>query len=186
MAEETGAGKAPADAGPSRRTAVGWALGMLSVLGLCWFAGAVVVPIWRAGAVIEDRFFRPLNRMVDSGSAAERDAVALEDLGGPERARRVLLPYLRTPWRSAGRKCAAIRLLGYCGAPAVPALVQALGNRDAEVRHAAAGALGMIGPDAAAAVPALEAATRDADELVPIAARSALEMIRNASGRVRE
>jgi len=34
------------------RPMVGWTLGMLVVLGLAWFVGAVVVPVWKTRAVV--------------------------------------------------------------------------------------------------------------------------------------
>jgi HEAT repeat protein len=45
--------------------------------------------------------------------------------------------------------------MGPVAAPAVPALIKALGDREAGVRQAAARALGAVGPGARDALPAL-------------------------------
>jgi HEAT repeat protein len=47
--------------------------------------------------------------------------------------------------------------------PTIPALTGALKDKDSNVRHTAAGALGSIGPEAKAAVPALTEALQDKD-----------------------
>jgi HEAT repeat protein len=66
------------------------------------------------------------------------------------------------------RQSAAVALerIGPAAAEAVPALIQALGDADENVRAKAAVALGRIGPAAAEAVPALIQALGDADENV--------------------
>lgn len=80
-------------------------------------------------------------------------------------------------------KVEVVRQLAQAGASAVPALIEALGDRDAYVRRAAAAALGRIGD--AQAVPALEKLLSDdyMDWLTgryPVreAAQQALEQIR--------
>jgi HEAT repeat protein len=74
---------------------------------------------------------------------------------------------------------AAAKALGEIGAPAVPGLLAALGDADADVRRMAAAALGEIGD--AAAVPGLLAALRDANWYVSKAAEAALGEIGDAA-----
>jgi HEAT repeat protein len=59
----------------------------------------------------------------------------------------------------------------------VPALVEALKDREARVREAAAGGLGAIGRPAKAAVPALLELRKDGDENVRAAAARAPKRI---------
>ncbi|HEU4881727.1 MAG TPA: HEAT repeat domain-containing protein [Longimicrobium sp.] len=74
------------------------------------------------------------------------------------------------------REAAALTLgsLGRAGAPAVPALIAAMGDAAAEVRQRAASALGDLGPDAADAVPVLLRAARGGDEAMRQEAVAAL------------
>jgi HEAT repeat protein len=74
---------------------------------------------------------------------------------------------------------AAAAALGEIGAPAVPGLLAALRDADADVREAAAKALGEIGD--AAAVPGLLAALGDAEANVREAAAKALGQIGDAA-----
>jgi HEAT repeat protein len=67
------------------------------------------------------------------------------------------------------------------GAAAVPALIAALEDQDAEVRIFAAEALGEIGPEAKEAVPTLIAALKDPDAHVPASATYALVRIELAA-----
>lgn len=71
----------------------------------------------------------------------------------------------------------AMDALARIGRDAVPALVEALGDRNVQVRRQAALALGRIGPDAEQAVPALSAALGDGDEQVRRNAARALGQI---------
>src|SRR5262245_61421376 len=71
-----------------------------------------------------------------------------------------------------------IKTLADGGAAAVPLLTDLLAaRRPADVRLAAAEALGLIGPEAKAAVPALAAALGDSDRFVRVAAADALGKI---------
>lgn len=71
----------------------------------------------------------------------------------------------------------AVFALRRCGAPAVPALISAVKDREGRVRRVAAIALGRIGPAARDAVPALIGALSDADRYVRYPAAVALERI---------
>jgi HEAT repeat protein len=59
----------------------------------------------------------------------------------------------------------------------VPALIEALKDKDGDVRRSAALGLGSFGEEARDAVPALQAAQRDNDARVREAARIALSRI---------
>jgi HEAT repeat protein len=91
--------------------------------------------------------------------------VAVASLGAiapaPQRADAVeaLVPLLKT-----GDRVAAVEALARFGpraSPAVPALIQVLGDADEDARWNAADALGQIGPEARAAVPRLIAVLKD-------------------------
>lgn len=71
---------------------------------------------------------------------------------------------LRDP--SSGVREKAAEALGHFGDKAVPILAQTLKDTDADVRWAAAHALGEIGPAAKDAVPALVRALKDPDDMV--------------------
>lgn len=103
---------------------------------------------------------------------------AIRRLGGRERAARRLSTYLRLPAWVAPCKRTAVSLLGYCGAPAVPALLRVLRREDPELHLAAILGLRRIGPAAKDAVPALKSALRDNNEAVRKAAAAALKSIR--------
>ena len=70
---------------------------------------------------------------------------------------------------------------------AVPALIDALRDEDADVRRAAVRSLGWIGPEAKAALPALKKALIDNDSSIRVAAARSMEMIDpNKSARENE
>jgi HEAT repeat protein len=73
--------------------------------------------------------------------------------------------------------CGPIAALQKIGAPAVPTLVQTMGDRAAPVRKRAAWALERIGPAAKDAIPSLKKALDDRDADVRAAAASALKKI---------
>jgi HEAT repeat protein len=70
-----------------------------------------------------------------------------------------------------------VRPLGAIGPAAVPALIQALRGRDADVRSRAAQVLGLIGPEAQAAAPTLVEVLRDPEARVRVRAAEALWQI---------
>jgi len=101
-----------------------------------------------------------------------------EELLGPVFARMAACThYLHEQFPEAFRRDTALKrrlveAFGAAGAPAVPALIQALGDSDRDVRRAAAEALGDLGDPQA--VPALIQALRDDWEAVRRAAAEAL------------
>jgi HEAT repeat protein len=77
-------------------------------------------------------------------------------------------------------RCTAARALGQMGPQAreaLPALIQALQDREAMVRDAVADAIGCIGPDAPDAVLALMQALADTNSFVQATAAKALKKI---------
>ena len=167
------------------RPMVLWSAGIVLALGVAWFVGGVVVPIFQTRNTVLEYFDRGLN--------AE---AAVERLGGPERAAARLRFYQRLPgaiapfkasaasllvWGTMSRgeavaalhdpsddvRHAAISMLGKTATPAdrefIPQLLEALADRDPTVRSGAARALGGIGPVAHCAVPELIRLLADAD-----------------------
>jgi HEAT repeat protein len=79
-----------------------------------------------------------------------------------------------------GERIKAVRLLPQHKADAaqvVPALIEALKDKEADIRWSAANGLGYFGEQAMDAIPALEAAQRDRDARVREAAGKALSRI---------
>lgn len=75
----------------------------------------------------------------------------------------------------------AARALAEMGLEALPALVEALGHKEAPVRYWAATGLGNIGPNAKQAIPALSQALEDASASVRTSAALALWKIDHRS-----
>ncbi len=92
--------------------------------------------------------------------------VSIDALGGNSFIRSGATPFFMPPWIFADLEGAA--------ALAVPALVERLGDFDAQVRRAAATTLGNMGKHAAEAVPGLVGAIEDSDTRVQIEAIRAL------------
>jgi len=149
----------------TRRAVVIATVGIVVILGLAVFYVAVVAPLRATHAVVRD--FAPTGRRwiadIEFSALSETDRTAVVSLGGPEHATRQLACYFRLPRWAGAHRLKTVYLLGCCGSRAVPVLGQALGHTDAELRSAAAWALGEVGPEAAAAVPALIDALDDAD-----------------------
>jgi HEAT repeat protein len=135
---------------------VAWTLGILAALGLAWVVGAVAVPVWGtsravdrchefyiANTLIEDRILALFARTLPDPQIETLDGAREEaaSLGPPQVAAGRLSMYLRLPKRCAPHRQAAVLLLGECGEPAVPALVQHLEDGDFVVRLLALRAL---------------------------------------------
>jgi HEAT repeat protein len=171
------------------RPMAAWTAGLLLVLGLIWFAAAVVAPLWQVRAVLEQ---------VRHGGVPAGEAVQL--LGGSERAAVSVGLYLRLPNRIVGNRREACDLLLSCDlsggkglayllgdpdestaalaghalmglsvehgpemASLVPALTKALAHKHPSVRGYSAVTLSRIGPEAVGAVPALISLLDDKD-----------------------
>ncbi len=137
------------------RPMAAWTAGILLALGLAWFVGAVVVPVWRTREIVlgcEERYG-------DAWDKTCPDAVAL--LGGSERAARHLAIYVRIPDRLAPGKYEAFGILASCGRPAAPVLAENLRRSEKDRRTWAAKALCRLGADSEKAVPELTRALDD-------------------------
>ena len=119
------------------RPMAAWTAGILLALGLAWFVGAVVVPVWQVRKIVkswEGGRYHPMY----TGRFFTNE---IAQLGGPVSASRKLGIYLRTPVGSSANRQVAAAILGECGAPAIPELERLLENEDERVRQAAAAAL---------------------------------------------
>ncbi|MDY7024267.1 MAG: HEAT repeat domain-containing protein, partial [Cyanobacteriota bacterium] len=74
-------------------------------------------------------------------------------------------------------RLSAVKTLKKIGSPAIPVLIEALHDRDVNVRKNAAFALGSMGAEATEAVPALLSALKDADQAVRMDVAVALRHI---------
>ena len=120
-----------------------------------------------------------------SGIVSNSVAIALSRIGSA--AIPGLLRAIEDQTQSDDARSSAAKALGWIG-PAgpevIPALIQALADKDARVRAAAAAALGEIGPAAVEAVPALIQTLQDRDVSVIVDAATALGKIGPASPEV--
>jgi len=162
---------------PSWRPFVLWGAGIVAVILAAWLAAAVYMPAWQVREAVKRCVHNPL---AGRGAWAKEAAVEIERLGGPETAIHHISLYLRFPRRLLGgepwHRAAATTMLLACGEKATPELIRALGNRDADVRSAAAWALGELG-DSRAAVP-LEGRLKDEDWNVRVSVAHSLGKIK--------
>jgi hypothetical protein len=102
------------------RPMAAWTAGILLGLALTWPLAVIGTDYYRlrqVRGVIRD--FQDERWGTDE---------AIQELGGPEQALPLLMKCLQKPERSLGEREHAIVLLGGCGRPAVPFLIQVLGN----------------------------------------------------------
>jgi hypothetical protein len=167
-----------------------WTAGILLALGLAWFVGAVVVPVWQVHAAIKKANMgsvtfaysmdSPQDRIEDAIACWAEDEVARASLGGAETAAWKLNVYLAAPGWAAAYKQAAVRMATCCGKPGLPALIRALAEGDPDVRRQAVAGIYRVReygcPDA---IPALERiAASDPEAQVRAAAIEVLGKIR--------
>jgi hypothetical protein len=188
----------PGPAAPVRtwRPMVLWTAGILLLLGLVWFVGAVVVPVWQIRSWASVKFAEHGDVDLIAGGMAYADAVAeetdiisvdvwdlkepmLRRLGGPEAAARKLTLYYRLPQWIAPHKCVAIRVLACCGEHALPTMVAALRDPDPRIRSTAITAITLIrGPEEKERLPFLEGMLSDPDPRVHRLVPDAIARIR--------
>ena len=138
--------------GPSAKAVVLWSAGMLLVLGLCWFAGAVLVPTLRTRAVITrhmdlddgSSLFLTWSLPYDEYGPFDFTAFdAVRDLGGGKQALGRLDSFARTPWplTTARHRLRAVQIMGHCGPGAETVLLEVLRREGPELRAAAVSSL---------------------------------------------
>ena len=156
------------------RPMVLWTCAILLALGLAWFIGAVVVPVWQTSLVVSDcaadQDFFSMSRPFDFEKAIER-------LGGADKARHRLEVYLRLLRPAAEHRGVAIFLLGHCGEKAVPFLLSALSDPDSDVREKTLWALQETGLPPGEDVSSLLLVLRDNDEGLRATAAFALGQV---------
>ena len=121
-----------------------WLIGSLLILALIWPAWSAVTGFLNTRLVMQ--------RVERGGMSGDE---AIKQLGGPERALSRLRTYLRMPAWLAPYRRTVPDVLRDLGKPAVDTLIQALSDRDGNVRGEAARALGVIAPDAQGAIQIL-------------------------------
>jgi HEAT repeat protein len=132
----------PDKSGPSRKAIVGWGVGMLVVLGLAWFAAAVVWPVWQVHNSIEDMLEEaPKLQSMGLSWSDRQELPYVEDLGGREATFAKMRMYLRMPKFVVRHRPRAAYLLHWGGERALPVLEGTLADADPEVRKSALGAL---------------------------------------------
>jgi len=133
-----------------------WTAAILAALGLAWFLGAVVGPLWQARAAIE-RYRPRCSHLNASGELWNPKSAAqeVERLGGAREASRRLSLYLRLSGSLAPHRKYAASMLGACKGQGVSVLTKLLKDKDDAVRRQAAWALGNTG-DAQAVEPLIE------------------------------
>jgi HEAT repeats len=167
--------------GPSRKAIIGWTVGMLAVLGLVWFASAVVWPVWRTRLAVQEyvRQERQYPRGVSRRNIPPRLKTSMQAAVGTLPSASQLALYVKMPDWAAPNKDRAFHLFAFCEDRGVPELADLLMGGRAQVRQWAANELAWCGKKAEAAVRALERATGDEDAGVRQTATYALEAIRD-------
>jgi len=127
-----------------------WSAGIVLVLGLAWFVGAVVWPVWLTRKVVL-AYSGPDAYVMMAGY---HDA-AIAHLGGQELAARRLTLYLRLSPAVAPHKVVALRLLRECGPWGVAPLTSALRSDRPALQRTASSLLAEYGPQAGSAAPEL-------------------------------
>jgi len=104
------------------RPMAAWSAGILLVLGLVWFVGAVVVPVWQ------------VHRLAATYEMVHEVRTPTNELGDPSEATRKIRLYLRLPSFVARHKLPAIVALGCYGTPGLASLLELSCSADEEVR----------------------------------------------------
>jgi hypothetical protein len=137
-----------------------WGLAITLLLVITAFSWFVAAPFLRVRHVM-NKFHKGIgpnarHTIVWKGLYAE--GAAVQELGGPRQAVRLLNMYVRAPDWLASHKVAAVWVLRQCGQEAVPVLIPLLRHEQLGVREIAAGCLANIGEPVEEVVPALTAA----------------------------
>ena len=114
-----------------------WTAVILAALGLAWFVGAVVVPVFEVRAVVREWHTGGYHPMYND----KLFATDIKGLGGPQAGVRKLSLYLLVPESLAPHKEFVVSVLGECGEPAIPKLEKLLKHKNPSIRQAALRAL---------------------------------------------
>jgi hypothetical protein len=167
-----------------------WTAGILLVLGLVWFVGAVVVPLVRVHRAAHwNMHYSPRDSDVGVYQVVAFYQVRFQaqELGDPSQSARIMALYLRLPKYVASRHERVSMMLDACRVDAeerfTRSLITDLGHKDALARLCAAQALAYLpslyrSPGMIEAVPVLEKLLNDEDTRVRSAAAEALKKIR--------
>ncbi len=112
-----------------------WTAGILLVLGLAWFVGAVVVPVWQVRAMVSEmnrRYVLYEQKGYPLGTHDELDQVTR--LGGPEAMLGKMRLYLRMPKSVAVHRHIAAYFMRFGGTAATEPMLQMLADPDPKVR----------------------------------------------------
>jgi HEAT repeat protein len=115
-----------------------WSAGIVLALGLAWFIGAVVVPVWRTSRVLAAHTDTGGELRVDDEEAFVRQ------LGGQANLISLMELYTRMPTIIAGDRYLAAWSLGCGGEDALPAIRRALKRAGPDVRAGALHAAAML------------------------------------------
>ena len=171
----------------SRRAVVIATVGIVVIMGVALFIGAVVVPVVQVHKAIGPASQRLSVHKEKDGSygigvfsgipAGTSPPVApVEMLGGEDAAVRKVRIYLMMPRKLVKRR-EAVFLLRRCGPKALDVLVGLLNDGDVEIRRHAAWALGEIGSNAVGVEDALKGMFKDPDEFTRVLALQAVAKI---------
>ncbi len=139
-----------------------WSASILLAIGLAWFVGAVVVPVWQ----VERAMAKYMGGYGHYPEPNYNLSSVIEDLGGEPAAARKISVYMTLPDCVARRKVMAFYPLKLCGAAGVPPLRALLEKGDDVRRLQAIGELQYIAFTEDSAVSALTSAARDRSDLV--------------------
>jgi len=120
-----------------------WGVALALLLGAGLFSWLVAVPVWNMKAGV----LRSHDSVSGYPHVWSKDVVAdtVAQLGGGKRAVSTIRWYVIFPDRYAPHPEHAVRMLGFCGEAAVPALLHYLESDDDNTRAYAAEALGQVG-----------------------------------------
>lgn len=113
---------------PTARTVVFAGAGVVALFSIAFLFAVFVAPILHTRSVVREYAEHGL-------TASNRETLAC--LGGPNRAVRRLMAYLRLPDWAAPDRSYAFTLLLSCGKPAGPGLIELMGDRDPGIRSGA-------------------------------------------------
>jgi hypothetical protein len=162
----------PAHTPRTWRPMAAWTAGILLALGLAWFVGAVVWPVWQVRFVVNQ-----IAAAAQGQHAKSHMPLAAYDLGEPRQACAKIRLYMRT-WRPSGvQETGALSLYAAYASRSCEAAVEGLTDPSPLIRVESARVLGEMLDTRSDIISALERAVHDDDKRVSFAAESALKKI---------